>query len=312
MSAIDGKALAGKLRELNRSTMSIQQLAKWCLFWRKSAPQCVRPPPVRAAPSRPGDESPPPALRDARGGVLGGGPGAAVQPCGRSASRSTGCQACPQPPQAGGVASRRPEGAGEGPTPPTQPPVGGRRCGSSGGASASGCGPRARDSEGRGLPGRGPGPPQEPRPPLAQPRFTRADETALTTRQRPVFPPFPSPSRRRRIVGVWAREVGLADDERVIALLYLTNEILQQSKAQKKGTEFLKEFGNTLPAVSQGLQGGPPGQAQCGARGRALEGLDRSGWRSDALVPSCVRLVFPIAWNPGSRLPSPPRRSRQL
>ena len=56
---------------------------------------------------------------------------------------------------------------------------------------------------------------------------------------------------------MWAREVGLADDERVIALLYLANEILQQSKAQKKGTEFLKEFGNTLPAVSQGLQGGP-------------------------------------------------------
>ena len=56
---------------------------------------------------------------------------------------------------------------------------------------------------------------------------------------------------------MWAREVGLADEERTIALLYLANEILQQSKAQKKGNEFLKEFGNTLPAVSQGVQGAP-------------------------------------------------------
>ena len=114
-----------------------------------------------------------PALRDARGGVLGGGPGAAVQPCGRWASRSTGCQACPQPPPSGRggfPAARREPGRGR-PRQPNPP---------SGGAAAA--------------------PPAAPRPRAAGPepatRGAGGCRDGAPARLRSPAPPSPNPVSR--------------------------------------------------------------------------------------------------------------------
>ena len=130
---MDGKALAGKLRELNRSTMSIQQLAKWCLFWRKSAPQCV--------PRPAGVEVGPPALRRVLGGRRTRGGRAAGRPAGPPAAGPA-----PRPPKlAGRLPGGRDAGGGGG---PRQPPVRGGAAAVQRRPGLGLPGPRARDPGG--------------------------------------------------------------------------------------------------------------------------------------------------------------------